>query len=166
MIASIKLSLRILIVAGIPFGFLFFSSCYAAEGKPDWFLDTGSQGRAVLYFGEKGSDEQDLVLSCKVHTGRIRIFVGETDPSLKPYARTEVLASAGTYKSKISGRTLPNELANVPSFQADLPASDGIFEVTSSAKFLVLKVGLSRQEIPLDTIADKMADFSKACRKM
>jgi hypothetical protein len=120
--------------------------------------------QATLRYGDD-SEESVIVFTCKPHSDAVRIFVGETDASLKPNEKTTGLISAGGQKATLRGRTVPNELAGVPSFIGGLPAADPLFAALTPSGELVIKVAKTRTVVPLKSIGSKGADFSKACRK-
>ena len=65
----------------------------------------------------------------------------------------------------VAGKTLPNELAGIPSFEGELAATDPLFDAMASAPSISVKVAKSARDIPLKTMGSKAAAFSKACRK-
>jgi hypothetical protein len=134
-----------------------------ADDKPKWTM-ISDKNQVSLIYGD-GSEESDLVLSCKPRSNSVKIFVGETDKSLKPKMQVTATFSAGAAKATVAGRTLPNELAGVPSFTGDLPATDPLFDALASAPSISIKVAKAAKEIPLKTMGSKAAAFSKACRK-
>jgi len=153
--------------AAIPVLFvaLSFSSIVSAraDDKPKWTM-TSDKDQATLAYGDD-SEETDLALICKPHSNSVKIFVGETDKSLKPKMQVTATFSAGAAKATVAGKTLANELAGVPSFEGDLPATDPLFDAMASAPSISLKVAKSVKTISLKTIGSKALAFSKACRK-
>jgi hypothetical protein len=134
-----------------------------ADDKPKWTM-ISDKNQVSLIYGD-GSEESDLVLSCKPRSNSVKIFVGETDKSLKPKMQVTATFSAGAAKATVAGKTLPNELAGVPSFTGDLQATDPLFDALASAPSISIKVAKTAREIPLKTIGSKAGAFSKACRK-
>jgi hypothetical protein len=120
--------------------------------------------QATLRYGDD-SEESVIVFSCKPQSDAVRIFVGETDASLKPNEKATGLISIGGQKATLRGRTVPNELAGVPSFMGSLPAADPLFAALTPSGALVIKVAKTRTVVPLKSIGSKGANFSKACRK-
>jgi hypothetical protein len=135
----------------------------AAKTVSTW-SSVSEKDQATLRYGDD-SEESVIVFSCKPHSDAVRIFVGETDASLKPNEKTTGLITAGGQKATLRGRTVPNELAGVPSFIGSLPATDPLFAALTSSGELVIKVAKTRTVVPLKSIGSKGADFSKACRK-
>jgi hypothetical protein len=151
-----------LLVAGI----LMQASASQAqpEGKPAWRLDTEAS-EAFLTYGTDNAEELVISFSCKTGGGTIHIFIAETGEDLKPEQPVIASLVASAVTSKVKGNTRPNELAGVPSFEGELPASDPLFKALSTAGRLVMKVGKSSQEAPLQDIGDKADKFISACRK-
>jgi hypothetical protein len=134
-----------------------------ADNKPKWTMISNSN-QASLVYGD-GSEESDLVLSCKLRSNSVRFFIGETDASLKPKMQVTASVTVGAAKASVAGKTVPNELAGVPSFVGELPATDPLFDAMARAPAIALKVAKTAKEIPLKTIGSKALAFSKACRK-
>jgi len=134
-----------------------------ADDKPKWTM-TSDKSEVTLAYGDD-SEETDLALICKPHSNSVKIFVGETDKSLKPKMQMTVTFSAGAAKAAVAGKTLPNELAGVPSFEGELAATDPLFDAMAGAPSISIKVAKATREIPLKTMGSKAAAFSKACRK-
>lgn len=135
----------------------------AAKDAATWSTINGKD-QATLRYGDD-SEESVVVFSCKPRSDAVRIFVGETDASLKPNEKATAAISAGSQKATVRGRTVPNELAGVPSFMGGLSASDPLFAALTGSDNLVIKVAKARTVVPLKSIGSKAADFSKACRK-
>jgi hypothetical protein len=136
----------------------------AAKDHAASWSTINEKDQATLRYGDD-SEESVVVFSCKPRSDAVRIFVGETDASLKPNEKTTAQVSAGSQKTTVRGRTVPNELAGVPSFMGGLEASDPLFAALTGSGDLVIKVAKSRTVVPLKSIGSKAADFSKACRK-
>ena len=134
-----------------------------ADDKPKWTM-ISDKNQVSLIYGD-GSEESDLVLSCKPRSNSVKIFVGETDKSLKPKMQVTATFSAGAAKATVAGKTLPNELAGIPSFTGEIAATDPLFDALASAPSISIKVAKATREIPLKTMGSKAGAFSKACRK-
>jgi len=134
-----------------------------ADDKPTWTMNSDSKQAALIY-GD-GSEESEIVLTCKPRSNRVRFFIGETDASLKPYRKVTASVTVGSTKVAVRGKTVPNELAGVPSFIGDMPASDPLFDAMAGAPTIAFKVAKTAKEIPLKTMGGKAAAFNKACRK-
>jgi hypothetical protein len=137
--------------------------CARADDKPKWTL-MSDKDQVSLIYGD-GSEESDLILSCKPRSNSIRFFIGETDASLKPKMQVTASFTVGAAKAAVAGKTVPNELAGVPSFIGDLPATDPLFDAMTGAPAIAIKVGKTAKTIPLKTLGSKAAAFAKACRK-
>ena len=135
----------------------------SAKNTASW-SSINERDQATLRYGDD-SEESVVVFSCKPHSDAVRIFVGETDASLKPNEKTTGLISAGGQKATLRGRTVPNELAGVPSFIGGLAAADPLFAALTGSGELVIKVAKTRTVVPLKSIGSKGTDFSKICRK-
>ena len=135
----------------------------AQADEPKWSMMKDSSQVSLVY-GD-GSEESDLVLSCKPRSNSVRFFIGETDPSLKPNMKVTVSVTAGSAKATVAGKTVPNELAGVPSFIGDLTAADPLFDAIAGAPTVRLKIAKTAKDIPLKTLGGKAVAFSKACRK-
>ena len=134
-----------------------------ADDKPKWTM-ISDKNQVSLIYGD-GSEESDLVLSCKPRSNTVRFFIGETDKSLKPKMQVTATFSAGAAKATVAGKTLPNELAGIPSFTGEIAATDPLFDALASAPSISIKVAKATREIPLKTMGSKAGAFSKACRK-
>jgi hypothetical protein len=144
---------------------LFASAAFAQpQPKPKWTVNSDSKQVSLIY-GD-GSEESDLIFSCKPRSNSVRIFVGETDASLKPNQKAAASFTAGSASASISGKTVPNELAGVPSFMGELAATDPLFDALGTATTIGIKVAKTAKSIPLKTMGSKAAAFSKACRKV
>lgn len=134
------------------------------EGKPAWRLDTETS-EAFLSYGTDNAEELVISFSCKTGGGTIRIFIAETGEDLKPSQSITASLTAGAVTSKARGRTQPNELAGIPSFDGTLPAADPLFTALVKAERLVMTVGATSQEAPLQDLGDKADRFIRSCRK-
>src|SRR4051812_14628795 len=134
-----------------------------ADDKPKWTMNS-EKSEVTLVYGDD-SEESDLVLSCKPHSNSVKIFVGETDKSLKPKMPVTATFTVGAAKATVPGKTLPNELAGVPSFTGELAATDPLFDAMAGAPSISIKVAKTAKDIPLKTMGSKAGAFSKACRK-
>src|SRR5262245_39638273 len=61
---------------------------------------TNEKDQVTLRYGDD-SEESVVVFSCKPHSDAVRIFVGETDASLKPNEKATGLISAGGQKATL-----------------------------------------------------------------
>lgn len=148
-------------VLAVALSFTSIASARADESK--WSM-TKDNSQVSLIYGD-GSEESDLVLSCKPRSNSVRFFIGETDRSLKPNMKVTASVTAGSALATVAGKTVPNELAGIPSFIGDLPATDPLFDAMAGAPAIALKVAKTTKSIPLKTMGSKAAAFSKACRK-
>ena len=139
-----------------------WSVAAAADDKPKWMMNSDSKQVSLIY-GD-GSEESDLVLSCAPHSNSVRIFVGETDASLKSNVQVTTSITVGGATVAVRGRTVPNELAGVPSFVGTLPATDPLFDALAGGTTIAIKVAKTAKQIPLKTMGSKAAAFSKSCR--
>jgi hypothetical protein len=135
----------------------------SADDKPKWTM-ISSSNQVSLVYGD-GSEESDLILSCKPRSNSVRFFIGETDASLKPKMQVTATVTVGTAKATVAGKTMPNETAGVPSFAGEMSATDPLFDAMASAPSIAVKVAKTAKDIPLKTIGSKALAFSKACRK-
>lgn len=148
----------------LPAAALFVSVASAQpQPKSKWTMNSDSK-EVTLVYGDD-SEESDLVFSCKPRSNSVQIFAGETDASLKPNQKATASLSAGSASASISGKTIPNELAGVPSFVGELSATDPLFDALAGAPAIVIKVAKTAKSIPLKTMGSKAAAFGKACRK-
>lgn len=134
-----------------------------ADDKPKWTMNS-EKNEVTLAYGDD-SEETDLALICKPHSNSVKIFVGETDKSLKPKMQVTVTFAAGAAKAAVPGKTTVNELAGIPSFEGELAATDPLFDAMTGAPSISIKVAKTARDIPLKTMGSKAAAFSKACRK-
>jgi hypothetical protein len=130
-----------------------------------WQLIKDSDGKAELSYGGESAEEMPILLDCKLHSGVIGVFVAETSKALKPNRRIDATLAAGSVRSSVSGKTLPNEDAGVPSFQSTLQAADPLLDALAGANSLSIDVGASHQQVPLKGIGNKSQQFATLCRK-
>jgi len=153
----------LLSLAFLATGLAVVSAKETAKNTASWST-INDRVQATLRYGDD-SEESVVVFSCKPRSDAVRIFVGETDASLKPNEKATAQVSAGSLKTTVRGRTVPNELAGVPSFMGGLSAADPLFAALTGSDNLVIKVAKARTVVPLKGIGGKGADFIKACRK-
>lgn len=132
------------------------------QPKSKWTMNSDSKQVSLIYGDDL--EESDLIFSCKPRSNSVRIFVGETDASIKPNQKLTASMSAGSATASVAGKTIPNELAGVPSFTGDLAATDPLFDALASAPAIAIKVAKTAKSIPLKTMGNKAAAFTKACR--
>jgi hypothetical protein len=148
----------------LPAAALFVSVASAQpQPKPKWTMNSDSKEVSLVYGDD--SEESDLIFSCKPRSNSVHIFIGETDASLKPNQKATASLSAGSASASISGKTIANELAGVPSFIGELSATDPLFDALTGAPAIAIKVAKTAKSIPLKTMGSKAAAFGRACRK-
>jgi hypothetical protein len=130
-----------------------------------WQLVNGSDGKATLAYGGESAEDMTIALDCKLHSGVIGVFVAETSEALKPNRRINATLMAGSVRSSVQGKTVPNEDAGVPSFQGTLQATDALLDALAGANSLSIDVGASHQQVPLKGIGNKSRAFVTQCRK-
>lgn len=140
------------------------SSQAQPEGKPAWRLDTEAS-QSFLSYGTDNAEEIVISFSCKTGGGAIRIFIAETGEDLKPNRPITASLAAGAVTSKSRGRTQPNELAGIPSFDGTLRAADPLFTALAKTERLVMTVGATSQEVPLQDLGDRAGRFIRSCQK-
>ena len=117
----------------LPAAALFVSVASAQpQPKSKWTMNSDSKEVSLVYGDD--SEESDLIFTCKPRSNSVHIFVGETDASLKPNQKATASLSAGSASASISGKTLANELAGVPSFTGELSATDPLFDALREAR--------------------------------
>jgi hypothetical protein len=130
-----------------------------------WQLIKDSDGEAMLSYGGESAEDMPIQLNCKRRSGVIKVFVAETSEALKPNRRIDATLAAGSVRSSVAGKTLPNEDAGVPSFQSTMQATDPLLDALAGANSLSIDIGASHQQIPLKGIGDKSREFAALCRK-
>jgi hypothetical protein len=130
-----------------------------------WQLNKPSNHEAVLVYGGESDEDTPIVLSCKLHSGIIGVFVAETSKALKPNRPINATLAAGSVRSSLPGKTVPNEDAGVPSLQSTLQATDPLLDALAGANSLSIDVGASHQEVPLKGMGNKSREFATLCRK-
>jgi hypothetical protein len=120
-------------------------------------------GRSVLAYGSDNAEDTPITFSCKIRSGRVRVFISETSQRLKPNRSITVTLTAGRVNSRVSGRTRPNEEAGIPSFEGTMSARDSLFTSLSNAQSLSMVVARSRREVPLNSMGNKAKEFAKSC---
>ena len=158
LIAMAVLGLLFLIDAATP--------SYAQQAdERTWRLKAPTDQSPWLAYGTDNAEDTSIVFNCKIGSGIVEVFIGETSKALKPGRSMTGSLIAGSVTSKLPGRTLPNEEAGVPSFEGKLPATDPLFAALSKATTLAMAVGPWRQRVPLKDIGDKAMKFTGLCRK-
>jgi len=137
----------------------------AAQAKESWSFSPPRKDEptATLTLGEPEGEESTAIFSCKAQSGRIVIFIGETDARLKPGRKIAATLSAETARLQIEGKLLANELAGVPSFEGEAAAADPFWEKVTGD--LVATVGASRVQLGRSKFADQLAKLRKACAR-
>ena len=130
--------------------------------KRTWRLDA-DQPR--LDYGTDNPEDTPIAFSCEAGRDRVDVWINETGRGVKAGRTMTALLTAGRTTSKVRGKTLTNEEAGSPSFQGALPAKDPLLAVLSKERTLVLVVGPSRDQVPLQEIGDKADRFSRLCQK-
>jgi len=110
-------------------------------------------------------EDTPIAFSCKVRGGFVDAWINETGKGVKANRSMVAALTAGRTTSKVRGKTLTNEEAGSPSFQGALPAKDPLLAALSKERALVLVVGPSRDQVPLQEIGDKADRFSRLCQK-
>jgi hypothetical protein len=136
----------------------------AQESARTWRLGQ-DEGKVFLAYGSDSAEDTPIAFNCKAGSGAITVFVAETDAALKPMQKVTAIFAAGPIRSKVPGKTVPNEDAGVPSFEGTLAATDPLFAALSNADDLSIDVGVAHQDVPLQLIGDKAVEFPGLCRK-
>ena len=132
--------------------------------KRTWRLEVeGDQPR--LEYGTDNPEDTPIAFSCKAGAGQVDVWINETGKGVKAGRSMTASLTAGRTTSKVRGKTETNEEAGTPSFSGTQPASDPLFAALSKERSLVIVVGPSRQQVPLQEIGDKAERFSGLCRK-
>ena len=118
-----------------------------------------------LDYGTDNVEDIPIAFSCKPGRGVVDLWINETSTGVKPGRSMIASLTAGRTTSKVRGKTLTNEEAGSPSFQGALPAKDPLLAALSKERTLVLVVGPSRDQVPLQEIGDKADRFSRLCQK-
>ena len=129
-----------------------------------WRL-TVEQNEPRLEYGTDNPEDTPIAFSCKARGGFVDVWINETGKGVKANRSMVAELTAGRTTSKVRGKTLTNEEAGSPSFQGALPAKDPLLAVLSKERTLVLVVGPSRDQVPLQEIGDKADRFSRLCQK-
>jgi hypothetical protein len=130
-----------------------------------WQLINGGDGKTMLTYGGESPEDMAIALDCKLHSGVIGVFAAETSEALKPNRRINATLAAGSVRSSVPGKTVPNEDAGVPSFQGTLQATDPLLDALAGANSLSIDVGASHKQVPLKGIGNKSREFVTLCRK-
>jgi hypothetical protein len=129
-----------------------------------WQLTKPGDGTAALLYAGESEEDTPIVLNCKVRSGVIKVFVAETSKALKPNRPINATLAAGSVRSSVAGKTVPNEDAGVPSFESTLQASDPLLDALTGTNSLSIDVGASHQQVPLKGIGNKSREFATLCR--
>ena len=142
--------------------FLLGAPAHSADG---WFGPSGT----LLYGDVPPAGEQPnpenivLSMSCAEKGKAIVLFVAETGPVLQPNQPVRVELSAGGVTSAAVGRTLPNELAGVPSIRVNFPVSAKVFGAMSEKSSLELRADAWRKTLPLSGIGGRLTALLALC---
>jgi hypothetical protein len=129
-----------------------------------WQLTKPGDGTAALLYAGESEEDTPIVLNCKMRSGVIKVFVAETSKALKPNRPINATLAAGSVRSSVAGKTVPNEDAGVPSFESTLQASDPLLDALTGTNSLSIDVGASHQQVPLKGIGNKSREFATLCR--
>jgi len=132
--------------------------------KRTWRL-TVEQNEPRLEYGTDNPEDTPIAFSCKARGGFVDVWINETGKGVKANRSMVAALTAGRTTSKVRGKTLTNEEAGSPSFQGAPPAKDPLLAALSKERTLVLVVGPSRDQVPLQEIGDKADRFSRLCQK-
>jgi hypothetical protein len=161
-----EVSMRLVVFAALPAIAVIACSTQPLNAQQyKWQLTKGGDGTAVLAYGGESAEDTPIVLSCKLRSGVVDVFVAETSKALKPNQRINATLAANSVRSSVPGKTVPNEDAGVPSFQSTLQATDQLLDALAGASSLSIDVGASHQEVPLKGIGTKSREFATLCRK-
>lgn len=142
---------------------LFAGDAYAAPRV--WELSTKGPSTSLTLGAPDSPEDIDLVFSCEKRSGKIRLFVAETDERFKPKQRAKAALSVGTIETTVAGAFTPNEDAGVASFEAELSQDDPIFHALRGSKRLGIRIGAwTRSFQPLGESGDA-EKFAATCRR-
>jgi hypothetical protein len=140
------------------------ASARQASSNESVWRSTGQDDQVRLTFMTPGSDEAELTFTCRVTSGKVRFFVGETSP-LKSNERHTGSFTVGTTSSVFAGRTVPNELSGTSSFEGVIASDATIFKVLNRSRTLAIRIGRSFQTLSLKTVGDQAIRFAARCGK-
>lgn len=130
-----------------------------------WQLSKGGDGQPTLVYGTDSPEDMTIAFDCEPRSGVIRVFVAETNEALKPNRQINATLAAGSTRSRVAGKTVPNEDASVPSFEGTLPATDPLLDALTRARNLSIDVGAWHGQVPLQDIGNKSRELARLCRK-
>lgn len=142
--------------------FVFGGPAQSADG---WFGPSGT----LLYGDVPPAGEQSnpetifLSMSCAETGKSVVLFVAETGSVLQPNQPVRVELVAGGVMSAAVGRTLPNELAGVPSIQVSFPVNAKVFGAMTEKATLELRADAWRKTLPLAGIGGRLTALLTLC---
>ena len=148
-----------------------------AQARDGWFGADKPGAKSLLYgaippAGEPPNAETIyLSLNCadkgKAADGdkSIVVFVSESSEKLKPGKNVRVVLTAAQVNSTTMGKTLPNELAGIPSIEVTYPVTARVFAAMTEKATLRIGAGGWSKTIPLKGLGNRMKTLLETCRK-
>jgi hypothetical protein len=113
-----------------------------------WTLDQ-TDADVFLVFGVPETDDVGVSFWCTRQSGIVRLYFPDADPTLKPGAEADfkLVVAAKTYPLK--GKTALNEESAGTSLEAELKATDPVFDALQTANHFAVKAGSISHVFPL-----------------
>src|SRR5262245_55206377 len=118
-----------------------------AEQTRQWRLGKAVDGQLTLVFGTRSGEDMAIAFHCMPRGGVIGVFVAETAEALELNRPITATLSAGSARSSVPGKTIPNEDAGAPSFEGTLSTTDPLLDAMAKAKSLSIGVGGWRTQV-------------------
>lgn len=147
------------------FGLATTGSAHAELDMAVWTLEKG-KGNVSLIYSVPQSDDFRLSFSCTPQSGKINIWISETDANLKAGRKATAILSIGETTARVAGKLETNEEAGAPSFSGAMRADDPVIAAMATAKDITIAVGRSKDSTPLKGAADKVRELIKTCAKL
>lgn len=139
----------------------------AARAEPDtavWSLEKGREAVSLTYSTPE-SDDIRMTFSCTPKSGKIDLWVSETDSKLKAGKKATAVVAVGDATARVEGKLETNEDAGAPSFSGEMRADDPVFAALATAREITTTVGRSKDTTPLKGAADKAREFVQKCAR-
>ena len=142
-----------------------------AQAREGWF-GSDQPGKTGIFYGEipptgePANDEMiHISLNCNKSRDAIYVLLSESSKQLKPNKSVRVTISAAGVSSSAMGKTLPNELAGIPSLEILLPLDAAVLRAMLNASSLTIRVDTWKSTTTLQGIAGRLKALLKACSK-
>jgi len=152
-------------LATVAISFSCSAFAQSVDEKEGWHFQQFEKTVGSLYYGAKENDELlTIAFICDQQAETVDVLLREAGSGLKPDARMCVFAATGDQESDLCGKTIPNELAGIPDFEAIVSRRLPLFRpVADEAANMTLSTRGAEQKIPLQGFNAAYQSFAKVC---